>query len=82
MAAAPAASAPVTSDPATPVTTVVVAHSHLLRSLASRWLGRPVSDGGLLELGVGATCVLGHEHGFPTLRHWNLSNPLVVDPFS
>ena len=71
-----------TQDPAAQVTTVVVAHSHLLRALAARWLGRPVSDGGLLELGVAATCVLGHEHGFPTLRHWNLSNPLVVDPFS
>lgn len=71
-----------TWDTAPPVPTVVVAHSHLLRSLAARWLGRPVADGGLLELGVAATCVLGHEHGFPTLRHWNLSNPLVVDPFS
>ena len=77
-----AAQDPAASDPAAPVTTVVVAHSHLLRSLAARWLGRPVADGGLLELGVAATCVLGYEHGFPTLRHWNMSNPLVDDPFS
>jgi broad specificity phosphatase PhoE len=62
--------------------TVVVAHSHLLRSLAVRWLGRPVSDGGMLELGVASTCVLGAEHGVRTLRHWNLANPLVTDPLA
>jgi broad specificity phosphatase PhoE len=61
-------------------TAVVVAHSHLLRSLAARWLGRPVADGGMLELGVGSTSVLGFEHGVATLRHWNLANALAVDP--
>jgi broad specificity phosphatase PhoE len=64
------------------VTVVAVAHSHLLRSLAARWLGRPVSDGGVLELGVASMSVLGHEHGVRTLRHWNLANPLAQDPFS
>ena len=68
------------SDPT--ATMVVVAHSHLLRSLTARWLGRPVADGGLLELGVATTSVLGHEHGFRTIRHWNLANPLVVDPLA
>jgi broad specificity phosphatase PhoE len=63
-------------------TTVVVAHSHLLRSLAVRWLGRPVPDGGMLELGVASTSVLGAEHGARTLRHWNLANPLVTDPLA
>jgi probable phosphoglycerate mutase len=54
---------------------VLVAHGHLLRSLAARWLGRPVADGALLELGAGAVCVLGEEHGGRTLRRWNLANP-------
>jgi broad specificity phosphatase PhoE len=63
-------------------TTVVVAHSHLLRSLAVRWLGRPVTDGGMLELGVASTSVLGEEHGVRTLRHWNLANPLAADPLA
>jgi len=54
---------------------VLVAHGHLLRSLAARWLGRAVSDGAVLPLGAGATCVLGHEHGARTLRRWNVANP-------
>lgn len=62
--------------------TVVVAHSHLLRSLAVRWLDRPVSDGGMLELGVASTSVLGVEHGQRSLRHWNLANPLADDPLA
>ena len=68
------------AEPSSAVTTIVVAHSHLLRSLAVRWLDRPVSDGGMLELGVASTCVRGAEHGVRTLRHWNLANPLVTDP--
>ncbi len=63
-------------------TTVVVAHSHLLRSLAARWLGRPVADGGMLELGVASTSVLGVEHGVRSLRHWNLANPMAADPLA
>jgi len=54
---------------------VLVAHGHLLRSLAARWLGRPVSDGAVLPLGTAATCVLGHENGARTLRRWNVANP-------
>ena len=67
-------------DPST--TVILVAHSHLLRSLAARWLGRPVADGGMLELSVGSTSVLGSEHDGPTLRHWNMANPLTADPLS
>jgi probable phosphoglycerate mutase len=54
---------------------VVVAHGHLLRSLAVRWLRRPIADGAMLELGTAAVCVLGEEHGGRTLRRWNLANP-------
>jgi broad specificity phosphatase PhoE len=56
-------------------TTVLVAHGHLLRSLAVRWLGRPVTDGAMLQLGTAAVCVLGYEHGGRTLRRWNVANP-------
>jgi broad specificity phosphatase PhoE len=59
---------------------VLVAHGHLLRSLAARWLGRPVADGGLLELGAAAVCVLGHEHGARTLRRWNIASPTAQEP--
>ena len=55
--------------------TVLVAHSHLLRSLAARWLGRPVADGAVLPLETASVSVLGHEHGGRTLRRWNIANP-------
>jgi probable phosphoglycerate mutase len=54
---------------------LVVSHAHLLRCLAARWLGRPVTDGAMLEITTGAVGVLGHEHGTATLRRWNVANP-------
>ena len=56
-------------------TVVVVGHGHSLRSLAARWLDRPVADGRELELSTAAVCVLGYEHGAATLRRWNVANP-------
>jgi broad specificity phosphatase PhoE len=55
---------------------VLVSHGHLLRSLAARWLGRPVADGAELPLATAAVCVLGHEHGSRTLQRWNVANPI------
>jgi probable phosphoglycerate mutase len=54
---------------------VLVSHGHLLRSLAARWLGRPVADGAALPLAAASVCVLGHEHGSRTLQRWNVANP-------
>jgi probable phosphoglycerate mutase len=54
---------------------VVVAHGHLLRSLASRWLGLPVSGGAGLELGTAALCVLGEQYDARTIVRWNIPNP-------
>ncbi|MHB8506799.1 MAG: histidine phosphatase family protein [Acidimicrobiales bacterium] len=50
----------------------LVAHGHLLRALAARWLGEPVRAGRLLGLDTSAVCELGWEHANPVIRRWNL----------
>ena len=52
--------------------TVLVAHGHILRVVAARWLGLPVSGGAMFRLGTGAVGTLGHEHGRPVISSWNL----------
>jgi len=49
----------------------VFAHGHLLRVLASRWIEQPPAHGAHLALSTAAVCVLGSEHGQPTLQRWN-----------
>jgi probable phosphoglycerate mutase len=46
---------------------------HVLRTLAARWLGLPVSGGALLVLGTASLSVLGYEHtrGEPAVLAWN-----------
>jgi probable phosphoglycerate mutase len=56
--------------------TLCVAHGHLLRVLAARWLGLPPVAGRLLHLSAGAVCVLGWEGDTPAIELWNL----VPDP--
>ena len=53
---------------------VVVAHGHLGRVLAARWLGLGVAGGQYFILGPASPCVLGAEHGLPAVRRWNLPN--------
>ena len=48
-----------------------VAHGHVLRVLAARWLGERAAFGGRLALSTGAICVLGYEHEVPVLWRWN-----------
>lgn len=57
----------------------LVAHGHLLRVVAARWLGLPAERGGSLALATSAVCVLGTEHGAPVLARWNLPNPLDAE---
>ncbi|HEX3827064.1 MAG TPA: histidine phosphatase family protein [Sporichthyaceae bacterium] len=49
----------------------LVAHGHVLRVLAARWLGEPVEFGAALMLGPARLCVLGAEHDRSALATWN-----------
>jgi probable phosphoglycerate mutase len=48
-----------------------VAHGHLLRVLAARWVGLPPVAGRFFVLWPGAVSVLGCEHDFPVIELWN-----------
>ena len=50
---------------------VLVAHGHLLRVLAARWLGLAPADGRLFKLDTAAVSVLGFEHDQQVLSLWN-----------
>ena len=52
--------------------TLLVAHGHVLRVLAARWLGLPPAGGRMLALAAGSICVLGWEHEAPVIEAWNL----------
>ena len=51
----------------------LVAHGHILRAVAARWLQQLVEHGGRLALDTGALCVLGFEREVRVLRRWNLT---------
>ena len=53
--------------------TLVFAHGHLLRALASRWVDIPLVATQPLMLKAGAVCVLGYEHGLeePGIALWD-----------
>lgn len=53
----------------------LVAHGHSLRVVGARWLGLDPAAAALLALDTATLCLLGHEHGRPVLRGWNLPNP-------
>lgn len=54
---------------------LLVAHGHLLRVLAARWIGAPADLGRTLLLGPTGRGVLGWEREQPVVVHWNLEPP-------
>ena len=49
----------------------LVAHGHVLRALAARWLGLPVRAGQHFLLDTGTRSVLDYYHEAPAVRIWN-----------
>lgn len=59
---------------------LLVAHGHLLRILAARWIGQPGVLGSHLGLDVGAVSLLGHERERRVLLRWNVATGAAVEP--
>jgi broad specificity phosphatase PhoE len=49
----------------------LVAHGHILRALAARWIDAPVDLGGRLHLGTGTVSVLAYEREVAVISRWN-----------
>lgn len=52
---------------------ILVAHGHILRILAARWLQQPATFGGRLRLGTAAVCELDCERDRRAILRWNLT---------
>jgi broad specificity phosphatase PhoE len=49
----------------------LIAHGHILRALAARWIDAPVDLGGRLHLGTGTVSVLAYEREVAVISRWN-----------
>jgi broad specificity phosphatase PhoE len=56
--------------------TLCVAHGHILRVLAARWLGLPPVGGRLFALEPAHVAILGWERGTPGVTAWNVGENL------
>lgn len=54
--------------------TLLFASAHILRVVATRWLGLPPDGGRFLVLDTASISILGHEHNRnePVIRKWNV----------
>ena len=49
----------------------LLAHGHVLRVLAARWIGQPAGSGQHFLLDTGTLCILGYYHDIPAVKAWN-----------
>lgn len=49
----------------------LIAHGHLFRMFAARWLGLPPAAGSHFLLDTATVSVLSYYHGVPAVRRWN-----------
>lgn len=54
---------------------LLIAHGHLLRVLAARWLELAPASGGLFALGTATISVLGWDRDNPVVETWNEACP-------
>lgn len=54
-----------------PSDVLIVAHGHILRALAARWVGRSIADNPSLILEAGGVGTLSYEH-------WNINEPAIL----
>jgi probable phosphoglycerate mutase len=52
-------------------TVALVAHGHILRALAARWIEEPAALGGRLHLSTGSISVLGFEREVRVIQTWD-----------
>ena len=55
----------------TPGDVAIFAHGHVLRILGARWIGLAPKGGGRFALDPAGISVLGYEHTWAVLAHWN-----------